>query len=185
MKVLALDLSKTSCGYAVGDGDTPPRLGSSRFVGETPPLLLSAFQRWLTSLVRSTGATMIVNETTLKFSGRETTNQRGQKKFLGGSTASLVLMLRLEAVVLSTAGLQFLPHREVAPQTWRKDFLGHGRPSDPKAAALAMCETLGWETAGIHDRADAAGIWAWAHLHYGNASGVHRLLSESAVRRMS
>lgn len=46
-------------------------------------------------------------------------------------------------------------------QSWRKTFVGHGRPENPKAVTLARCELLGWRVCN-DDEADAAGLWCHA-----------------------
>lgn len=46
-------------------------------------------------------------------------------------------------------------------QSWRKVFLGHGRPPNPKEATMARCFELGWEPKN-DDEADAAGVWFYA-----------------------
>lgn len=52
---------------------------------------------------------------------------------------------------------------EVNTSTMRKNFVGHGRPKDPKVAMLAACARLGegWRTKD-HNEADAMGIWCLA-----------------------
>lgn len=50
--------------------------------------------------------------------------------------------------------------RFVNQTTWRRDFLGNGRPKDPKHEARKMCEQLGIKISSL-DSAEAAGIVSW------------------------
>ena len=85
-------------------------------------------------------------------------------------------------VICESVGIDY---RTVAISTWRKMFLGHGRPKDPKPLAIKTCQTLGWKIDGDDNRADACGVWAHAHFNHGNRKGIMRQLSESSMRRMA
>jgi len=74
----------------------------------------------------------------------------------------------------------------IAPQTWRKLFLANGglKGQEAKRQCIQMCAQLGWNVEGNHDRAEACGVWAAAHLKWGNAKAIRQLLSHMSVRSM-
>lgn len=177
--ILALDISKHACGAALGDGCSPPSTFVQSFRAETDGATFAAFQRWLTGVIREHRPTLMAMESVLT----HTKYAPGQKN-RGRSTATMTTMVGLAAIAQCTAALNRIPVQQAYSQTWRKAFLGDGKPDDPKASAIAMCDLLGWPHGGSHDRAEAAGVWAWAHLHHGNARAMVGQLSHASARRL-
>lgn len=103
----------------------------------------------------------------------------------GSNPETLRVMVGLSAIVEEIAAAYKLPAHDVAPMTWRKMFLGNGRPKNPKGEALRMCDLLGWYHGGVHDRAEAMGIWGWGQWAYGDRAAIMRQLSETAVLGMA
>lgn len=82
-----------------------------------------------------------------------------------------MLTIGLFAIVCGIVKCKGIPLVTVAPQTWRKSFLGSGKlkRTEAKKAARDVCARMGW-SAQTDDEADAAGIWFWAcmqHAPYG------------------
>ena len=172
--VLALDISKSSCGVAAGDGSTAPRTSRHSFSsaisdGQT----FAAFQRWLSDLIKVERPSLIAAEAALLFANKK------------GSAEAARMLLGMSAIAKCTAALRQVAYYDVAVPTWRKAFLGIAKPSDPKQAAMNQCDLLGGEYGGTHDRAEAAGIWVWAHVTFGNRRAVIQQLSTGSVRRMA
>ncbi len=66
----------------------------------------------------------------------------------------------LEMIAVSVCSRLNIPVRFVHQATWRKEFIGHGRPKDPKHEAKAMCAKLGIKCSSL-DAAEACGVLTW------------------------
>ena len=173
MKILALDVSKKATGVATGDGDGPPRSFSHGFTAERPGAVGLAYAKWLRTVLVDVKPALVVFEAPL---------------ILTGPRAGTVVMRILMGLAFTTEVVcesVEIPYRPVAISSWRKMFLGTGRPENPKLAAIKACQMHGWEVEGDDNRADACGIWAWAHFNHGNSKGIMRQRSESSMRRMA
>lgn len=173
-KILALDLSEASTGVAIGDGAGPPHsysitLNAKNDLGRAGAALYTA----LRSVIVTNRPDMIAIEAPLLAMSRPT-SARGIRMLTG-----------LAFLAHTVAAQSRIKSVEVAVSTWRKMFLGHGRPENPKKAALVMCDRLGWDHGGVHDRAEACGIWAWAQFEHGDRRAIMRLLSDSSVKAMA
>lgn len=172
MNIVALDLSLHSTGVAMGDASGPPRTMRVQFTQPEMGAAWAAYAKWLRDLLVLEKPGLVASEAALLKVDKE-------------SSADVArLLLGFAAHTASICSMRGIRHVEVASGAWRKAFLGHGRPEDPKKAAMLMCDRLGWPHGGIHDRAEGAGVWAWAHLFHGNQRAMHRLLSASSVRAM-
>lgn len=173
MKILALDISKSGCGMAVGDATRPPHTAVQTFSGILPGAVGFQYSRWLREQILINQPDMIAYEAPLRAAHAK------------GSQDTVTLLTGLAFLTDTVAYEKKIFCQAPAIQSWRKAFLGHGRPADPKGDAVRMCELLGWRVDGSHDRADAAGVWAWSHLNHGNTRGMHKLLSAGSVRGMA
>ena len=172
MQILALDISASSTGAAIGDGNSPPRTLRASFPQRPRGKALSEYRAWLRQIMIMEKPALVVAEAALVKVDRES------------ATETTMMLLALAFVTEELCGARSTTYKTVAAQTWRKAFLGHGYPADAKAASMLMCDRLGWEHGGNHDRAESAGVLAYAHLFHGNQRGMHRLLSASSVRAM-
>ena len=172
MNIVALDLSKHSAGVAIGDASGAPRTLRVQFTQPEMGAAWAAYAKWLRDLLVIEKPGLVAVEAALMLVDRTS------------SADTTRLLLGFAAHTASVCAMRGVRHVEVAAMTWRKAFLGHGRPVDPKQAAMLMCDRLGWPHGGVHDRAEAAGILAWAHLYHGDQRGMQRLLSASSVRAM-
>lgn len=163
MKILALDVSSARTGAAVGDATAPPRTFSRKFDGGRGKVG-AEFARWLRDLMMLENPDLVAFEAPL-IAGRQ--NNAATARMLIG----LALSVETACYIKSTHCI------EANIQAWRKVFLGTGRPDDPKRAALEMCKSIGLDVGGEHDRADAVGVWSWAHFNHGNRRGVMNMLS--------
>ena len=172
MIILALDISKRRTGAAVGVGANPPHTTSQAFTGETMGAVGAAYTRWLRDKLRVDKPDLVAFEAPLL---------SAQAK---GSTDTLMILSGLCFTTMTLCSIHKIRCVSVAVSTWRKAFIGHGFPTDPKAAALSMCASLGW-TPRNHDEAEACGVWAWAHVFHGDIHDIHRQLSASSMKVMA
>ncbi len=171
-RILALDLSKRSTGWAEGYGAQAPTTGTVGFDGRTRGHDGGEFQSWLRDKLINYRPHLVVYEAPL-FSARAK-----------GSTNTLMVLMGLSYVTEIVCSGRGLVYFSVAVSTWRKAFLGHGFPDDPKAATMNMCQALGWSPQN-HDEADACGVWAWAHLNHGDHADMLGQLSRAKVMELA
>lgn len=156
--ILALDINSKSTGAAFGGpGDAMPRTLTWKLYGcaDEQDLARSgaSLYRAITEISRIIKPRWLYYEAPFNpQDGRGHTNHQAVRALL--SLAAVAMAAGLNS------GAQIRP---VHVQTWRKHFLGHGRPEDPKAVTMKRCELLGWSVAN-HDEADSAGIWCFAML---------------------
>ena len=173
MKILALDISKAATGVAIGDGDGPPRTLTQGFTADRPGAVGASYAKWLDELLRREKPDLVTLEAALVLIGKRS------------GTAVMLLLQGLAyttTVVCESVGVRY---ETISIMTWRKMFLGHGRPENPKQVCIDACYRLGWDVEGDDNQADACGVWAYAHFHHGNRKGIMRQRSESSVRRMA
>lgn len=154
MSVLALDLNTVRCGYAFGgEADGAPRTGSWPFFGiqseDDLRRTLGALAQSITELCRLIRPTYAYYEAPIQNPAWGSTNANAMR-----GTYSVVAVAM---AMCSNAGAITKPAHI---NSWRKTFLGHAYPDDPKAATMARCKLLGWPIKN-DDEADAAGIWCW------------------------
>lgn len=172
MIILGLDIAPGATGAAVGDGSSPPRSFVAQFAGKDRGAIGAKYMAWLRDLLVMERPDLVAFEAPLVKIDRQS------------SVETTRLLMSLAFLTETMAAMRQIKSTEVNMQTWRKAFLGNGRPADPKGETLRMCAMLGWDTGGLHDRADAMGVWVWAHLNHGNRKGIHAMLSIGSVRRM-
>ncbi len=166
-------MSKKATGVAIGDGDGPPRTLTQGFTADRPGAVGLAYAKWLRVLLVEERPALVAFEAPLVLSGPR-----------AGTVVMRILMGLAYTTEVICEGVG-VPYQTVAISTWRKMFIGHGRPDDPKRAAIDACYKLHWDVEGDDNQADACGVWAWAHFNHGNSKGIMRQLSESSVRRMA
>lgn len=174
MIVVGLDLSRAGTGIAIGDASGPPRVLRARFAGTTHGQIGWNFVKWFREF-------LILNKPDLIC---------GEASFVAphNDIYTSKLLLGLDFSAQTVAAMRGIPYEPVAVATWRKAFLGTGRPENPKRASILMCKSLGWDVDGSHDKADACGIWCWGHLYKANNASriaMGRLLSAGAVRNFA
>lgn len=167
--ILALDLSKAGTGWAAGDATSPPRSGVQRMAGETRGAVGLSTSRWLAERLDAEKPTLVVYEEPLFAAHAK------------ASAAAARMLIGMAMVVETVCAGRKVATRSVAIPTWRKAFLGKGNLPDAKVQAVRMCQSLGWTVDADHNRAEACGVWAWAHIHHGDAKGVLRLLSRGGL----
>ncbi|MEM7211962.1 MAG: hypothetical protein AAF479_08720 [Pseudomonadota bacterium] len=171
MKILALDISPRSTGVAIGDASGPPRNFRASFTGGSVGMMGHNFRTWFREALILEKPDFVCIEAA--FVGKT------------DDAYTQTLMLGFNFTAQTVAAGRNITCETVAVQTWRKAFLGHGRPKDPKQICIKQCAQLGWEVDGNHDRAEACGIWAWAHIYRGNRLAITKLLSHLSVRKMA
>lgn len=83
-------------------------------------------------------------------------------KVPGATLSSIFRMYGLEFLAATVCDRLNIPAVFVHQATWRKAFIGNGRPKDPKKEAAAMCRRLGIEFSSA-DAAESVGV-CW-HLN--------------------
>lgn len=153
MRVLALDLSKNSTGWAV-DGETvcPPKTGTWRAPSSEPGRIGLAFQSWLFEACKTWEVELLAYEAPA-MGGRS-------KGFVMNAETSLVL-IGLAFTVECIAAARGIPPQTAHVQSVRRHFVGQGRPDRPKEVVRERCRLLGWPVNNT-DESDAAAVWAWA-----------------------
>jgi Holliday junction resolvasome RuvABC endonuclease subunit len=171
MKIIGLDISKQSTGVAIGDASSAPRNFRSSFKGGSIGALGHNFRTWFRELLIIEKPDFVCIEAA--FVGKT------------DDAYTATLMLGMNFTAQSVAAGRGIPCETVAVQTWRKAFLGQGRPENPKRAAIKQCSLLGWNVEGNHDRAEACGVFAWGHIYHGDRKAIMHQLSHGSVRRMA
>lgn len=75
----------------------------------------------------------------------------------GTSQAAIFRIYSLEGAAAAICSRFNIPVKFVSQGTWRKSFLGSGRPGNAKQEAVKMCKRLGIEISSV-DSAEAAGL---------------------------
>lgn len=163
MKVLALDLSRTTGFAHDGPDDGAPITG----VWRLPPLDISSYGRAFAELfervedtVRLVGIDCLVFEAPLPVPAH--VGRAHKDPDLAFALMGLAAVAECTGEYLKLKGIRpgltiFSAH----VQTVRRHFVGHGLPHEPKLAVQRMCRTLGWSV--IDDNAaDAAAVWCYA-----------------------
>lgn len=152
--LLALDISQRRTGYAFGlDEHAPaPRVSAWRGGdhGDVPRSCADLAQS-VAQICGIAHPAVCVIEAPLQIAGRS-----AHTAFL------LTTLYGAAAGAAHAAGCRVYPAHV---QTWRKHFVGHGRPQDPKRAVIERCKLIGWEPAN-DDQADAMGLWHWGMSTY-------------------
>jgi hypothetical protein len=101
----------------------------------------------------------VVN-TSSDFAGQSLTYQE-----VGGVSQSAVFrMYGLEFCALALCNRLNIPVLFVHQATWRKTFLGNGKPTDAKKEAVKMCQRLGIQISSV-DAAESVGVCKWLDEH--------------------
>ena len=82
----------------------------------------------------------------------------------GVSQAAVFRMYMLEGMALAMCNRLNIPVMFVHQATWRKEFLGTGRPTDAKKEAVKMCQRLGIAVSSV-DAAESVGVCFWLDRH--------------------
>lgn len=172
MKILALDISQRGTGVAIGRGDDAPRSFSRGFTGQGRAAIGADFRAWLRDLLISEAPDLVAIEAPILWSGK-------------GRVDIMRLLTGLAFMAETVCHERGIKQVEIPINSWRKVFLGNGRPAEPKEECLRMCRLVGWETGGDNDRADALGVWATAHFTMGDRHAIIRSLSAGAVIAMA
>lgn len=82
----------------------------------------------------------------------------------GVSQAAVFRMYMIEGMALALCNRLNIPVVFVHQATWRKEFLGTGKPTDAKKEAVKMCQRLGIEISSV-DAAESVGVAFWLDRH--------------------
>lgn len=161
MSVIALDLNSKRCGVACGgERDGAPRCYSWPLFGMASEDDMA--RSWAVLYTSISDLCKVIHPRFVYYEapfnpqdGKGHTNAQAIRS--GLSLAAIAMAAGRNSGAVTKPG---------HTQSWRKTFVGQGRPADPKEATLARCRLLGWKV-NNHDEADAAGLWAHAmSLHF-------------------
>lgn len=153
MRVLALDIS-THVGWAADSDDRRgPRTGTFHLQHGAIEFGKAGaeFGDWL--------SVIMIDRFRPEFVAVEAAAMTGAGIVMNRDTGRLLIGLTFMAA--SVAAACGLGYGEYSVQTWRRHFLNHGRPENPKRQARERCRQLGW-VADSDDAAEAAGLWCYA-----------------------
>lgn len=170
-RILALDLSKRSTGWAIGSGDGFPLAQSVSFTRSNRGGVFAQYMAWLRDRLLTNDPDLVVYEAPIMSARAK------------GSTDTLMILMGMAAMTEAVCSMKVVPVISVAIPTWRVAFLGEGYPDNPKPEAVKMCGLLRWKVT-TDDEAEACGVWAWAHLNYGDVDAMRDQLSRAKVREM-
>lgn len=189
----------SATGIAVGDGREPPLSRCLRPKISRPEKgfgdveRFTLFARWFSSRLRQYRPELVAIEAA--FIG-EKFDEDGKRK---GNPDTARILFGLAAIAQAECGrigLSPVQVHLVNIGTWRKNVLGKGQFRDQidpftkkkikgrtlaKNASLSFCRSIGWDTANDDNRADACGLWAYAHtcLPDGNQRDVLKMMSRA------
>ena len=163
-----------STGIAAGDGTAAPDLRA--FSPRREDRQYADFMRWWSARVKEYEPSLIAVEA----------------PFVGpGKPDAARVLFGLVGIAQGIAELRGVPLIQVNIGSWRAAFIGKGRFKDEhdpvtgktvkgrdvaKRACLRVCHSLAWEVRNDDNKADACGVWAYAHLNYGNSAAMIRHL---------
>lgn len=164
--ILAADISMKATGIAAGDGTVAPEVRV--FSPAVKDREHADFMRWWSARVKEYEPSLIAVEA----------------PFVGpGKPDAARVLYGLLGIAQGIAELRAVPVLLVNIGSWRAAFLNKGRFKDErdpvtgktikgrdvaKRACLRVCHSLAWEVGTDDNKADACGIWAFAHLNHGN-----------------
>lgn len=128
-------------------------------------------------IVSNTTRTKTVVDTSADFAGQALR----KVEVAGTSLDAIYRIYGLNFVAATVCSRLGIPCEFVAQTTWRKAFLGNGRPKDAKDEAVRQCRRLGIDVSS-KDAAEAAGILWWLDQKlnpYGNKLRVGDLFANT------
>ncbi|MCV9940943.1 hypothetical protein OIU35_31720 [Boseaceae bacterium BT-24-1] len=158
--VLALDISKTCTGIAFGRPGERPTLLSINGSEIDAAAAMAKLGTWLIEFCRVSRPDWLYYEAALNIIPGEYDAEEQRVKAKGNPQTTITLA-KMTGVVEFIAEMKHIRWRTANVQTVRKNFLGSGRPDQPKKHVKAMCLELGW-TPKNTDESDAAAVWSWA-----------------------
>ena len=84
-----------------------------------------------------------------------------------------MLLIGLAAVTEMIAASRGIPCSAANMQSVRKNFVGSGRPGNPKKAVADRCKLLGW-TCRDDNQSDACAVWSFAKSKYDPAYRIEQ-----------
>lgn len=141
MIVMGLDLA-LSTGWAFGERGSQPHAGTFNLPGFSDrdlPRSMASIYSSVNALCKANGVKFVFIEAALRNIKRK--NKRGILLPVSAHGTRCLTMLNGAAMAgAANSGAKVYP--PVAPETWRKEVLGNGRPENPKAAALRYCALM-------------------------------------------
>lgn len=172
MNILGIDPSKSKTGWAFwesGRHQSSIIAGSFTSIGESHFEAVDDFIAKLVPVIKQFKPDFVASEqqmANIKQHKRKTNNLAGSHEEWAVDARAPIILNRIAGSIQAICKGLHIPHEEVAPETWRKAFLGYGRkagfqPDDYKRAAKAQCQLENITVKNI-DQADAVGVVWWA-----------------------
>lgn len=161
--IVAFDISKTCTGICEGyPGDKPTFHSLRNGEGVTARKAVKRLGDWIIDRSRLDHIDIIAIEAAIHPGAwKGEWDAEKQKVVNKQDPMSGLILSKLVTIVEYIADKKDIPTVDANVQTVRSKFLGHGRPSEPKRRAMAMCRALGWEP-NNQDQSDAGAVWWWA-----------------------
>lgn len=142
--IVAFDLA-TQTGVAIGRPSETPRLFTEK-LGSPQGKRFAQAMIMARRILREVQPDLVVVEAPIVGAGGKQTNPESS--------------MGIRACVLGMCYIENVPVKQLAVQTVRKHFVGHGglKRADAKLATLRRCKQLGWAPKN-DDEADAAALW--------------------------
>lgn len=162
--IIAFDVSKTCTGICEGFAGETPRFFSLRGEGIEVRKAVANLGTWVIDRTKLDEVDLIAIEASIHPGAwRGDWDEEKQKVVAKQDPMTGIVLSRLVSIVEFVADKKGIPTMNGHVQSMRAKFLGHGRPSDPKQRAKAMCRELGWEPKNL-DQADAGVLWWFASM---------------------
>jgi hypothetical protein len=134
-----------------------------------------AWEDFLFSFLRVNGVQYVaIEEVLISNPGRTKLEVDMQANFAGQAMRKVKVQTTSQATIYRLYGLNMIaagvcsrlgiPAISVNQTTWRKAFLGNGRPKDAKHEAARMCKVMGIKVSSL-DAAEAVGVVEWLSGH--------------------
>jgi len=163
MRVAGLDIATTT-GLAILEGDKLLFWQAHRSQGRTEGHVFCDFEDWLTAVLREWDVGHVGFEESLPtniIAKRAVVDKRGRESvqaFNPVTNSTYQRLHGLRAIAQKVCARREITVDAIHQSTWRKAFLGTGRPAgDTKVAALERCRVLGWDVKS-KDAAEACGV---------------------------
>ena len=164
-RILAGDLSKTCSGIAEGVVGQPPVFHSVRGAGLTDAEACEGLFLLLQRLTKAHEYIAFFFEAPLNAGWSKPKIDWEKREWKSDrNPQSVVPVAKITGVFELVARLRSIPCESVNVATARKEFLGSGRPEDPKKRAMACAKALGWSPHNA-DEGDSACIFYYGAVH--------------------
>lgn len=156
--------------------DGPPRSVVQRITGHDLGTYGAAYSDWLRGMIAIEKPDLIAYEAPL------------QATAAPRSAHTLLLLTGMAMLTETLATIKNVRAVKAHVGTWRAAVLppvDRRRGADKKYAMLALCARCDIDVGRNVDRADAVGVWMWAHQTHGQRRAVEGMLRAAQLRELA